>query len=44
MRRKETLDSGQMIRETCRYSIYARRSDAANDWLLMSQRPSVRCP
>jgi hypothetical protein len=44
MRQTETLDSGQMIRETCRYSIYARRSDAANDWLLMSQRPFVRCP
>jgi hypothetical protein len=38
------LDSGQIIRETCRSSIYARRSDAANDWLLMSQRPFVRCP
>ena len=44
MPRKDYLDSGQIIRETCRYSIYARRSDAANDWLLMSQRPSVRCP
>jgi hypothetical protein len=44
MPRKDYLDSGQIIRETCRHSIYARWSDAANDWILMSRKPSVRCP
>ena len=44
MRRKDYLDSGQIIRETCRHTIYARWNDAANDWILMSRKPSVRCP
>ena len=43
-RRTDQIDSGQIIRETCRHTIYARWNDAANDWMLMSQRPFVRCP
>ena len=44
MPKKDYLDSGQIIRETCRHTIYARWNDAANDWILMSRKPSVRCP
>lgn len=44
-RKRRTDNVGeQIIRETCRHTIYARWNDSANDWILMSRKPSVRFP
>jgi hypothetical protein len=34
----------QIIRETCRHTIYARWNEPANGWIMLSRKPARRCP
>lgn len=34
----------QIIRETCRHTIYARWNESANDWTFQTRKPVRTCP